>query len=201
LYYVLSHVLFTIWENSEFLKFLMSKRFKIWENLECLKFLMSKRFTIWENLECLKFLMSKRFKIWENLEFLKFLMSKRFTIWENLEFLKFLMSKRFTQVLRNTSDATEEQVAMIFHSLNDNKQTIFLPLRTKSPCHSTSFRSFCISRSFAAPERRKLVVFLVASPVHNAQCYYMPKLPTSSSLCYLSQYFFRLISSTAHAVV
>ena len=107
-------------------------------------------------------------------------------------FLNFLMCERFTHLLRKTSDATEEQFAMMFHTPQHNKQNIFLPLHTKSPCRSTSFRSFCIFRSFAAPERRKLVVFLIYSPVHDVQRYYMPQLPISFSLCNLPQNVFRL---------
>ena len=117
------------------------------------------------------------------------------------EFLKFHTCKRFTQELRNTGDVTEEQVAMIFHSPHDNRQNIFLPLPTKSPCRSSSLPCFCIFRTFAAPQRRKLVVFLTASPFHNDQRYYIPKLTTSYSLCNLSQNFFRLISSMVQAVV
>jgi len=108
--------------------------------------------------------------------------------------------KRFTQLLRNTSDAAEHQVAMIFHNPHDKKQNIFLPLPTQSPCLSTSFRSSCIFHSFAPPERRKLVVFLIVSPIHNAQRYYMPTLPIFFHFN-LPQNFFRLTSTVVHGVV
>ena len=38
------------------------------------------------------------------------------------EIFKFLVYKRFTQLLRNTSDAAEQQVAMIFHNPHDNNK-------------------------------------------------------------------------------